>query len=66
MAATGQLHIWALAVLHHGLLLGVFKLLVGMLLSTPIMHHADRLTEKVETSDNTVRVSASELIKLLS
>ena len=42
MAATGQLHIWALAVLHHGLLLGVFKLLVGMLLSTPIMHHADR------------------------
>ena len=46
MAATDQLHIWALAMLHHGLLLGVFKLVVGMLRCTPSMPHADRLTGK--------------------
>ena len=57
MAATGQLHIWAI--------LGVFRL-VGMLLCTASMPHADPLTERVESSDNTVRVPARELTKLLS
>ncbi len=52
--------------LHHGLLLGVFTLVVGMLLCPPSMLYADRLTERVETNDSNVRVSASELTKLLS